>query len=334
MAVFPGAIPTFDGFSPNNTLAQDHHAAQHNLEQAEIINIATKLGTGASTPVAGTVLRGKAGGESAWEPINVEEDFVGVLPVARGGTGVDTLAELIEETPHDHQTPQTGGVLSGAALTATDGLYRTSRYYTADDTWAKPAGLKFIVVEVQAGGASGAGTAATTAAQFSVSAGGGGGGYSRKKIDAASLADTEAVTVGIGGTGVSAAVGNAGGNSSFGAHATAAGGAVGTTSGAVANTAGAAVNGGLGGSGTGDLVVPGGAGGVGSVFISHNNVGYGGYGGGSHLGSGGMPRFANYSGLAAVGYGGGGAGAAKSTSQAATAGGSGTAGIVIVHEYF
>lgn len=66
MALFPGALATFAGFVASHTLAVDNHAAQHNLEQAEIVAVQTKVGTGASTPVAGKYLKGTGAGTSAW----------------------------------------------------------------------------------------------------------------------------------------------------------------------------------------------------------------------------------------------------------------------------
>ncbi len=93
MAVFPGAIPTFAGFTSTHTLAEDNHAAQHNLEQAEMVQIATKLGTGSSTPSVGTILKGTGPGTSAWQALDMSTDLTGTLPVNRGGTGVTTQAE-------------------------------------------------------------------------------------------------------------------------------------------------------------------------------------------------------------------------------------------------
>lgn len=91
MALFPGAIPTFAGFTPGHTLLADNHGAQHNLEQAEIVQIATKIGTGASTPVANQVLTANGPGTSAWSQVNLTTMVTGILPVANGGTGGNNL---------------------------------------------------------------------------------------------------------------------------------------------------------------------------------------------------------------------------------------------------
>lgn len=87
---FPGAIPSYTGFTPGHTLVADAHASQHNSEQADIIALATKLGTGASTPSAGTVLRGTGSGVSAYGQVALASEVSGILPIANGGTGATT----------------------------------------------------------------------------------------------------------------------------------------------------------------------------------------------------------------------------------------------------
>ncbi len=91
---FPTALPSFSGFTSSHTLAEDNHAAQHNLEQTEIVAVATKIGTGASTPTSGTVLRGTGASTSAWGQVVLTSDVTGTLPLANGGLGVATLAEF------------------------------------------------------------------------------------------------------------------------------------------------------------------------------------------------------------------------------------------------
>lgn len=94
MANFPGSIPSFAGFTSSHTLAAANHAAQHNLEQGEIVALATKLGTGSSTPAASTVLRSSSNGTSAWGQVALTTDVSGTLPVANGGTGQSSLTGL------------------------------------------------------------------------------------------------------------------------------------------------------------------------------------------------------------------------------------------------
>jgi hypothetical protein len=53
-----------------------------------MVALETKLGTGASTPVASTLLRGTGTGTTAFAQANLTTDVTGTLPVANGGTGV------------------------------------------------------------------------------------------------------------------------------------------------------------------------------------------------------------------------------------------------------
>jgi len=93
MANFPGSTPSFAGFTSSHTLAEDNHAAQHNLEQGEIVALATKIGTGSSTPTANTVLRGTGAGTSAFGQVDLTTDVTGILPFNKGGLGTDTASE-------------------------------------------------------------------------------------------------------------------------------------------------------------------------------------------------------------------------------------------------
>ena len=221
----------------------------------------------------------------------------------------------------------TGEVLTGGSYARLGAVQN----YTASATWTKPANLKFVIVEVQAGGGAGGGAANTTGA--AVGGGGGAGGYSQKKIAAASLGSTETVTVGAGGTPGSAGnnPGGDGGNSSFGAHATANGGVGGT--GMQSETGNRVTTGGTGGSAaSGDINVTGQNGETGRV---HGGWPWDAQGGDSVLGLGGKWRTGgSAAGAAATGYGAGGGGGVDFSVNTARAGGAGGAGIVRVYEYY
>jgi len=185
-------------------------------------------------------------------------------------------------------------------------------------TWTKPAGLKYITVEVQAGGAGSDGTDSDSEQDYTN--GGGAGGYSRKLILAASLGATETVTIGAGGTagvgGSTTTPAGAGGTSSFGSHCSATGG-----------------NAQVGGIGSdGDINCKGGGGSSGAEVGSsgEGSILFAGAGGSSVLGGGGNPGTST--GVAGGVYGGG-AGGAIGTLDGNN-GGAGGAGIVIVTEYF
>ncbi|WP_088347776.1 hypothetical protein [Rhodomicrobium sp. R_RK_3] len=81
--------------------------------------------------------------------------------------------------------------------------------FTSSNTWSKPSEGTIALIEAWGGGGGGA-----------IGAGGGGGAYVRRIMPLSALAGTVSVTVGAGGNS------SDGGNSSFGSHVTAYGGAV------------------------------------------------------------------------------------------------------------
>jgi hypothetical protein len=200
--------------------------------------------------------------------------------------------------------------------------------FNSSGTWNKPASGNIALIQCWGAGGSGAKHSTVT----EEAGGGGGGGYTERLVLLSSLGATETVTVGAGGAGVSGtADGNAGGNTTFGAHLTAygggagsqsttnaagggGGGAIGAGGNASGSTAGAAGQGGgsAGGSGTsapGGTVSPWGGGGGGGASTSAQTAGadawLGGAGGG---GSGSSGSHANGGSSVYGGNGGNGAG--------------------------
>lgn len=228
-------------------------------------------------------------------------------------------------------------LVSGSHVTQF-GRLTAVRTYTANDTWTKPtAGLDFIIVEGVGPGGGGGGADVDAGPGSGAGGGGGAGGYARKKIAAASLGSTEAVTIGAFGAGGTAG-NNAGSNgsaaTSFGAHITCNAG-TGGSSVAAGNTV-VQIGGGAGGTATGgDINITGQAGHPG--VRNGNTYQFGGAGGNSPMGFGmGGPQVFTataIAGKAATGYGAGGGGAAADDSGTDQAGGAGTSGLVIVYEY-
>jgi hypothetical protein len=216
-------------------------------------------------------------------------------------------------------------------------LYVETIYFTSSGTFSKSSysWLRAIRVKTLGGGGAGGGAATTTAGQVSRGGGGGGGGYAETFItDIAGLSSSVTVTIGAGGTGVSGAGGNAGGQSSFGALCVASGGSGGSLDGA--KEAAIPSLGGAAGIGTtGDLLGAGHRGRLGFSFATNAFRGASGDGGPSMLGGGGLG--VGYSGSnpsAGVGFGGGGGGAYNEASiGTAKTGASGSSGIVIVELY-
>lgn len=210
--------------------------------------------------------------------------------------------------------------------------------FTSGDTWTKPAGARWVEVEVQGGGGAGGGAPATTAGTVSAGAGAEAGAYAKTTFAASALGATEQVTVGAGGTANSGAAGGAGGASSFGTAGTlvSADGGAGGGSTAATGTGGSLSGGSSTQSLTGQIQIPGGGGGT-AVRVGDSAVvaAVGGTGGNSHLGNGGAGRGGVSSGEPGRRYGGGGSGAAISSgTQGARAGGAGADGVVIVRTYF
>lgn len=79
--IYPGSLNSYTG---TESLFNAGHAGAHNAYES-------KIGTGASTPITATVLRGTGTGTSTWSQVNITTDVTGTLPVANGGTGVATI---------------------------------------------------------------------------------------------------------------------------------------------------------------------------------------------------------------------------------------------------
>lgn len=208
--------------------------------------------------------------------------------------------------------------------------------YTSNDTWNKPAGLKFIVVEVWGSGGGGGGAPSTSTGEASAGAGGGGGGYSKALISAASLASTVSVTVPVGGTGGVGGAGTSGSTASFGSHVTAGGGIGGSwiAAGSTATT----VSGGAGGSAgtvaTGTELIRSKGGAAQSAIRQSATAIVSGAGGNSpNGGAGGSGSNSSSSGDTGSAPGGGGGGAINLASQSSRNGGDGGTGRVSVWNY-
>jgi hypothetical protein len=322
--------------------------------------------SGNPTPSAKAVYTGTLSGTTVSNLTLVE----GTDQTHAAGTVVEitftanTWNDAVDGILVEHNQDGTHGAVTASSVSTTDltvtnsptftvggAIYKESKYYTYDGTdifvngvdqnnaantinWTKPTGLKFVVVEVQGGGGGSGGTAVTSAGQGAASGGGGSGGYARKKIAASSLGATETVTVGAAGTAASSGnnAGGTGGNSSFGSHCTGSGGAGGSGGASQAGWSSGGA-GGAGGAATGgDLNIAGGDGSRGIVGAADVGIGTN-RGANSLFGFGGNSSI-QATGTTGKGYGAGGGGTNRWASQGALGGATGSAGIVIVHEYF
>jgi hypothetical protein len=239
---------------------------------------------------------------------------------------------------------------SAAATLTTDGDFNVAgnltgagapmqrQIFTANGTWTKPAGAKWVRVIALGAGGGGGGAGAASAGNSTHAGGGQAGSYSESYLAASTFSNTATIVIGAAGTGAStAANGGAGGTTTVGGTiVTAPGG-----NGGLASTTNAAVLGAQGGSGasagTGQLATAGAPGGYG---FGGPAFGIGGTGGSSHYGAGGVGGAAATAnqvaaGSAASGRGaGGGGGAGAATTSTVAGGGAGTAGLVIIDTYF
>jgi len=71
------------------------HTNLEGKQESEVVAVQTKIGTGSSTPSAGKVLRATGTGTSGWAAADLTTDVTGMLPVANGGTGANTLTGVL-----------------------------------------------------------------------------------------------------------------------------------------------------------------------------------------------------------------------------------------------
>lgn len=151
-----------------------------NVATSGTINCVTL--TGGPITSSGTITLG--GG------VNVSTISTGVLPVARGGTGLCVVG-------------CSGNVLTSngtAWVSQAAGGGANIQSFPATGTYTKPSGAKFIMVELW--GAGGGGGAARMPGTGGAGANGGaGGGYTSRVFAAPAVGATETVTIGAGGAG-------------------------------------------------------------------------------------------------------------------------------------
>jgi len=207
--------------------------------------------------------------------------------------------------------------------------------FTASGTYTPNANLVVADVECVGSGGGGGGTPATSSGQVAAGGGGAAGGYTRGLFSAATLGSPQTVTVGAAGTSSGGVAGGAGGAVTFGALLTANGGAGGPLG--VAQATSTITGGASGGSASGGYLNVSGQTGYDGWGISATAViAQGGPGGQSVFGAAGTPAMTTSSsinGVGATGFGSGGGGAAAGASAGQNAGGAGSKGLCIVHEF-
>jgi hypothetical protein len=204
--------------------------------------------------------------------------------------------------------------------------------FVANGTYTPTAGMKKCLAICVGGGGGGAGGLNTDSA----GGGGGGGGTAIKLFTAADIGASKTVHVGAAGLGqTSSQAATAGGESHLGADASeivnATGGNPGTAGTGWSSGTPLAASGGTGGAGTvGDLLIAGSPGHKGIIYSG--TTGWGGEGGATSFGAGGLGPAINTAGAVGRAYGGGGGGGHASATSDRN-GGNGAIGIVYVIEF-
>lgn len=143
-------------------------------------------------------------GKFASSAVNIASSTAsGTLPVSRGGTGLSSLGGA-------YRAITSNGSSLSYDLHGIQGM----QVYTGSSTWNRPSGVRYIRVQLLAGGGGGSGHGE----------GGGAGGYCERYLDVTSISS---VSVNIGGGGSGTYYAGAGGNgagSSFGPYLSAQGG--------------------------------------------------------------------------------------------------------------
>lgn len=134
MASFPTSQPNLSNPSGSDPLNNPDHASQHGNANDEIEALATKVGTGASTPANNQFLVGNGAGTSAWQSLTSaqlasrisDETGSGALvfgtspsittPTITNGTLVTPTIADYTNANHDHGDTDDGGALVAGAI--------------------------------------------------------------------------------------------------------------------------------------------------------------------------------------------------------------------------
>ena len=298
----------------------------------------------------GTRLAGATGflnstGASApsWGSVDLaSSDVTGTLPVANGGTGLNsiTLGSLITGNGTSAIgliAPGTSGnilVSNGTTWeTSLGGIFIDTILLASGTSYTPTTGTNKIMIELW--GAGGAGGGVDGGATGAIAGGGGSGGYARYYMTGVG-SGPYTYSIGAGGAGVVGAAGNAGGNTTF-------------NTGTVTITAYGGQGGGSVPGGPAVKFAFGGAGGVISTGGDYNSGGapggrgmtgtirpaiFSGYGGSTSLGGGGTGIYnLTAAGVWAATSTGSGGGGANGLDPPASAGGDGADGVIIISEY-
>jgi hypothetical protein len=271
--------------------------------------------------------------------INADGITSGTLGVARGGTGATTLnSEAVVIGNSTGAVKFVAPGTSGNVLTSNGSAWLSQaisaggnfvqQVYTSPATWTKPANVKAARVYVSGGGGGGGSVPSVGPSATKTGGQGGQGGTGFKYISAPSIPGPVTVTVGGGGS-----AGATGGTSSFGPFLSATGGTGGSTNPSPGNVNSTAVNGTPGTPTGSDVTMY-----QQTIFASGQSI-FAEAAGFGIVGIAPVPAGGQSNGTAATGRvaGGGGSqtrGVDFGNPGAATTGGAGAGGLIIVEEFY
>lgn len=267
----------------------------------------------------------------AWAQVDLSNGVTGNLGVTHLNSGTSASSSTFWRGDGTWATATGSGVVIGKQI-----------FTSGSGTYTPTAGTTNIIVELVGGGGAGGSTSGGVG-QNSAAGGGTGAAYCRKWIT--SLGGGYTASYAVGAAGAPGATGNnpgGGGGASTWSDGTVSlsggggSGGAGYPTFAIASGYDVLNPGGAGGSASGgDLNIPGGESGIGVAASA--NVSYGGSGGNSMFGTGGTEGIAYNgsapNGNAGQGYGAGGSGGASCNVASGSAGGAGTAGLIVVWEF-
>lgn len=140
---YPTSIPSNTDPTASNKLSSPSHSQLHQSHNAEIVAVETKVGTGASTPTSGKVLRATGTGTSAWGQTVLSTDIAtatsadlrGVLS-DETGTGVAVFATSPTITT---PTITTGGSWAGSPTITTPSIVTSINDTNGNEVIKTPA---------------------------------------------------------------------------------------------------------------------------------------------------------------------------------------------------
>jgi hypothetical protein len=308
------------------------------IEEGTDFEIGRGTYTSAGTTLSrDTVLLSKIGGTAGTSKMNL--GGVAVVSITAPKEDLD-VNDFTEDTSPDQANDFAWVHDASAAMKKKVKLNKFNtvdrQQFDSSGTWTKPAFGAFALIQAWGGGGSGGRGGAGDAG-----GGAGGGSYVERWMLLSDLGSSETVTIGAGGASRTTddTDGQAGGNTTFGAHVTAYGGGGGSGSGtangggggggmlgAGASSAGSSTGGAGGapktatgpvGAGGGGAGGQGGSGTAAGSITEHAFMGGGGGGGGSEV----APTGNQGAGMTSI-YGGGGGGGGSSTTNAAAGGSS------------